>query len=315
MRAAAQSEVVTCPTGAEDVRIAALSGLAQMETDQVLPALNKILERRDVCSIALRRQVVGLLYRPRYGEQTDLLLNVARTDPSGEVRRYAVQVLAQANTERSVAALDSIVFSSGDTELRDAALRALSQTSAPSARASLRRAAEQESMPVELRVRAVSYVGSQRRASDDTQFLTALYAKSDRPELRDAVLRSIANQRTPEATNWLLGIARDRNRDVEVRRQALSAVGQAVRANEGTSIAGIDINGLLGLYDSFAGQLEMQDRALDMIAQRPESVATDKLLQIARAEQNIELRRKAILRVGQRRDPRVRDFLLEIVNK
>ena len=312
--AGAQSEQA-CPAGSDDIRVAALSGLAQLETDQVLPVMKKILERRDVCSVSLRRQVLGFLYRSRFGDQTDLLLNVARSDPSSDVRRYAVQVLAQANSDRSVGALDSIVLTSGDMELRDAALRSLAQSSSPLARASIRRAAEQASLPFELRMRAVSHIGNGRHTPDDTPYLTALYAKADQPELRDAIMRAIASQRTPDATNWLLGMARDKNRDIEVRRQALSAVAQAVRTNDGPGSTGIDVASLLGLYDGFAGQVEMQDRVLDVIAQRPETSATDKLLQIARTETNTELRRKAILRVGQRRDPRVRDFLLEVLNK
>ena len=165
-----------------------------------------------------------------------------------------------------------------------------------------------------MRARAVRYLSSGRRTPDDTPYLIGLYAKANHPDLRDAILRSIAEQRSSDATSWLLGIARDRTKDIEVRRQALSAVGQSVRANDG-SAAGIDLEGVIGLYDDFAGQMEMQDRALDVIAQRPETVATDKLLQIARTETNPELRRKAIVRVGQRRDPRVREFLLEVLAK
>ncbi|MEP6731386.1 MAG: HEAT repeat domain-containing protein [bacterium] len=311
----AQSDSATCATGNDDVRVAALSSLAQMDPDQVLPVMKKILERRDACSIALRRQVIGIVSRSRYGEQTDLLLNVARADPSTELRRYAVQALSQSNTERNASALDSILFGSSDNDLRDAALRALANQTVPTARATLRRAAELSTFPVDLRVRAVNYMGYGRRGgADETPYLIGFYAKADHPDVRDAILRTIANQHTPEATNWLLGIARDKSRDIEVRRQALSAVGQSVRANE-SSTTGIDLKALLGLYEDFAGQLEMQDRVLDVISQRPETLATDKLLQIARTETNPELRRKAVLRVGQRRDPRVRDFLLEVLSK
>lgn len=313
--AMAQSESsASCPAGSEDVRIAALSGLAQLDADQVMPVMRKILERRDVCSISLRRQVIGMVGRSRFGDQTDLLLTVARTDPSNDVRRYAVQALAQSN-ERGAAALDSVLFSSGDAELRDAALRALANQSGPAARASVRRAAELTTLPLDLRVRAVRYMSAGRRTPDETAYLIAYYNKADHPDLRDAVLRTIAEQRSPEATSWLLGIARDKTKDIEVRRQALSAVGQSVRSNDGSGAAGIDLNGVIGLYDAFAGQMEMQDRALDVIAQRPETAATDKLLQIARTETNPELRRKAIVRVGQRRDPRVRDFLLEVLSR
>jgi hypothetical protein len=59
----------------------------------------------------------------------------------------------------------------------------------------------------------------------------------------------------------------------------------------------------------------MQEQLLDVLAQRPESAATDKLIQIASDEGNTTLRRRAVQRLGQRRDPRVRQFLLDMVNK
>ena len=304
----------SCPGGADDVRTAALSGIAQLESDQVMPVLRKILDRRDDCSISLRRQVISMLTRSRYGDQTDALLGVARSDPSIEVRRAALNAISQWNTDRAAAALDSIVFSAGEPDLRDAALRALAQHTAPSARQSLHHAAELTTLPMDLRVRAISYTSSGRKYPDESQYLTNLYAKSDSPEIRDAVMRAVANQHAPESTAWLLSIARDKSRDIDHRRQALSAVAQAARSSDRSGTP-MDIKSLLGLYDDFAGQVEMQDRILDVIAQMPNVEATDKLLQVAKSETNVDLRRKAVLRVGQRRDPRVRDFLLDVLSK
>ena len=59
----------------------------------------------------------------------------------------------------------------------------------------------------------------------------------------------------------------------------------------------------------------MQGQLLDILAQRPQSAATDKLIQIADDGENLTLRRKAIQRLGQRRDPRVRQFLVDIVSR
>jgi HEAT repeat protein len=313
-RAQGDAPPATCPSGGDDVRVAALSSLAQLDADQALPTMKKILERRDTCSVMLRRQVLGFLARSRYGDQTDVFLNVARTDPSTDLRRSALQMLAQHNSERTTSALDSIVFQGTDTEMRDAALRSLSQQSSPTARASVRRAIETASLPIEVRVRALNALSCCRRSADETAYLIAFHAKADTPELRDAAMRAIAYQRTPEATTWLLGIARDKARDIEVRRQALSAIGQAVRTKDGAS-AGMDLETLIGLYDDFAGQVEMQERALDVISQYSDTAATDKLLQVARTETNVDLRRRAVQRVGQRRDPRVREFLMDILSK
>ena len=59
----------------------------------------------------------------------------------------------------------------------------------------------------------------------------------------------------------------------------------------------------------------MQDRVIDVIAQYQATAVTDKLLDIAKSERNQDLRRKAVMRVGQRRDPRVRDFLVDMLSK
>lgn len=303
-----------CPSGSDDVRVAALSSLAQLDADQSLPTLKKILERRDPCSVTLRRQVLGFLARARYGDQTDLFLTVARVDPTTELRRSAVQLLAQENTERGMSALDSIIFKGSDTDMRDAALRALSQQSSPGARASVRRAAELTSLPIEMRVRALNALSCCRRSLDETTYLIAFHAKADAPELRDAAMRAIAYQRTPEATAWLLGVAHDKARDIDVRRQALSAIGQTVRAKDGSN-TGMDLKAIIALYDDFSGQVEMQERTVDVIAEYSDTSVTDKLLQIARSEPNADLRRRAVQRVGQRRDPRVREFLMDVLSK
>lgn len=300
-----------CSNDADEVRRAALIGIMQMESSQTLPVIEKLLERRDECSVALRRQAVELLARSREPERVDIMLRVARSDPSGVVRRQAVQSIAQANTERSAALLDSIFFNATDTDVAEIALRGLAQQTSPAARTALRRIAESTTLATELRVKAVNQIGSSRRTPEDIQYLKDLYGKTTSPQLREGILRGVSYQRTAESTNWLLGVARDRNSEIELRQVALRSAGQY---SNGSSV-GLEIKDLLALYDEFARQPDMQEQLLDVLAQRPESAATDKLLQIAGEGENTTLRRRAIQRLSQRRDPRVRQFLLDIVSR
>ena len=76
-----------CPTDDDDMRLAALAGIVQLDPDQVLPVLQKLLARRDECSISLRRRAVYMVAQTKEEERADILLSVARTDPSLEVRR------------------------------------------------------------------------------------------------------------------------------------------------------------------------------------------------------------------------------------
>jgi HEAT repeat protein len=50
-----------------------------------------------------------------------------------------------------------------------------------------------------------------------------------------------------------------------------------------------------------------------VLSQRGESAATDKLIDIARHDPDVELRKKAIFWLGQRDDPRVRQLLEEMI--
>ena len=294
-----------CPTEDDDMRLAALTGLMQLDADQVLPVLQKLLERRDTCSVSLRRRAVYMVAQTREEERSDILLRVASTDPSPEVRREAVGWLSQVNTERAAHALDSILFSATDADIRDKALYALAQHRSPSARVSLRRFAEMPSIPTELRARAIYYIGQGRRSGDESEYLRGLFWKTASPELRESVIQAVANQKTPDRTTWLLGIAKDKNQELEPRKKALFYAGQG----------GVELRELLPLYDELAGQTEMQDQMLYVYAQRKEPEATDKLLHIARSEKNPDLRRKAVFWLGQRKDPRVKQFLLDLLSQ
>jgi HEAT repeat protein len=259
-----------------------------------------------------------MLAQTKEEERADILLRVASTDPSPEVRREAVQYLSSVNTERAAKALDSILFNAVDADTRDRALSALAQHKSPSARASLRKFAEQANIPTDLRVRAV-YVLAQRRTGEETDYLRGLYGKTASPEIREAIIQGMASQRTTDRIPWLLGIARDKGQEIELRKKAIYYAGQA-SATPGQSSSSapsyaLEMKDLLPLYDEFNGQQEMQEQMLYVYAQRRETEATDKLLAIAKAEKNPELRRKAVSWLAQRKDPRVKQFLIDLLSQ
>src|SRR5437879_7782246 len=107
----------------DDVRIAALNGLLQMDATNALPILKKVLAQRDGCSAGLRRKAVLVVSQKHGGETEDILLDVARNDPDSEVRQQAVFWLSQVGSDRAVTALDSILRSATDPELQDKADR------------------------------------------------------------------------------------------------------------------------------------------------------------------------------------------------
>src|SRR5207245_1410826 len=124
-----RTKVRGCPSedDEDDMRVAALNGLLQMDGTSALPILKKVLARRDPCAAGLRRKAVFIVSQKRSAETEDILLDVARHDPDSEVRQQAVFWLSQVGSDRAVTALDSILRSATDPELQDKAIFALGQ--------------------------------------------------------------------------------------------------------------------------------------------------------------------------------------------
>src|SRR5438094_679569 len=164
----------------DDLRIAALNGLLQMDAANAVPILKRVLARRDACSAGMRRKAVFLLSQKRTGETEDVLLDVAQHDPNSEVRQQAVFWLSQVPTERAVGMLDSILKTTRDEELQDKAIFALSQQRSPRAGQALRAYAERSDASVEARGKAIFWLGQQRSA-ENAAYLRTLYSKLAEP--------------------------------------------------------------------------------------------------------------------------------------
>ena len=297
--------VAECPDGDDDddSRIAALNALMQMDATRAMPILTNVLARRDKCSERLRRKAVFLVAQKQTTEAADILLAAARNDPDSEVREQAVFWLSQVHDPRAVDMLVQILNSNGERALRDKALFALSQHSSPKAIAVLRDFAEDEKQPSDLRERAIFSLG-QRSGGQESEYLRTLYRKLTDPQLKEKVLFSLMQVRGRGNDAFILGIANDPKETRELRKRAIFNLGQT----------GIDIPQLGALYGSLEDR-ELREQVIFALAQRHETGAIDKLMDIAKSDPDREMRKKAIFWLGQSRDPRATQFLAELISK
>jgi HEAT repeat protein len=294
----------TCPDADDesDDRIAALNALLQMDADRAMPILKKVLERRDACSAGLRRKAVFLVSQKSTSETANILMNVARTDPDGEVREQAVFWLSQ--VAGSTGLLEEILKGNSDENIKEKALFSLSQQNEPRAQQVLRDFALRESENPDLREKAIFWLG-QRSGTENTQFLRSLYGQIKNEDLREKILFSLSQQRGAGNEQWLMNIAVDSKEDIDLRKKALFWAGQS----------GVAISDLSALYNRM-GDAEMKEAIIFSLSQRPsDRAAIDKLFDIAKNEKDAELRKKAIFWLGQSRDPRVQQFLIDLINK
>ena len=209
-----------CEGNDDDIKIAAVNALIQMDSEKARPILQRILARRDAGSACLRQKAVFLIAQGGGEGTEDILLETTRNDPDPEVREQAVFWLSQVGTEKAVTALDSILRRSTDRALQEKALFALSQHESPRARTALRGYAERADVPEELRAKAIFWIGQ----SDDPEsgaYLRSLYGRVKSVELRKKLLFSVSQQETKESRSWLLTVARDATQPMELRKQAL----------------------------------------------------------------------------------------------
>ncbi len=288
----------------DEMRMAALDGLMSMNSADAIPILEAVLKQRDPCKVELRKRAVFMMAQKRGSSVVPTLLDVARTDPSTDVRGDAIFWLGSSQAEAAIPALDSIIFQSKDDEVRKKAIFALSQQRRDLARQTLQRVAQDEKIPEDVRGDAIFWLGQNGIA--DLDFFKTLFKSTKNTELRSKILNGVATGRSPGASAWLLDIARDKTFDVETRKNAIFWASQRRE---------MDLTVLNTLYDQSRGEDEMQEHILFIYSQRRESAAVDKLMAIARSDPNTEMRKKALFWLGQKNDPRVKAFILELINK
>jgi HEAT repeat protein len=288
----------------DDIRVAALQGLLNMDAERAVPILKAVLARRDEGSACLRRKAVWLVSQKRSPETSAILLNAVRSDPDREVREQGVFWLSQVPGEETAIALDSILRASDDPAVQEKAIFALSQHRSPRAGATLRAFAERRDAPQGLREQAIFWLG-QRRSADNAEFLKGLFAKLESDDLKEKVIFSLSQMGGADNYRWLMDIALNPNENIEIRKKALFWAGQG---------HSVDIADLVRLYDSMKDR-EMREQLIFVYSQRRDDAALDKLFDIGKNDPDRELRKKAIFWIGQSRSPRAAQFLQELINQ
>ncbi len=291
------------PDDEDDERIMALNALLTMDSERALPLLERIMQRRGPCDYVLRRKAVFLISQKSSSRSADILIKAIREDPDEEVRKQAVFWLAQTRDPRVPGVLRDLIRS-GSGELRKNAVFSLSQLGGGEGNAALRELAGSESTPEEIRSDAIFWLG-QKSSTENGQFLRDLFKRVRSSELKDKIIFSLSQQHGTGSDQWLLDIAMDQSETTEVRKQALFWAAQN---------KGISFDRLAALYDRTT-DTEIKEQLIFGFSQRNSREAVDKLMSLARSDRDKEMRKKAIFWLGQSHDPRVLDFLAELIGK
>lgn len=304
IRTAAGDSALRCDREEQSVRVEALNALTQSDPDGAMPILQKTLARRDSCSAPLRRTAVFLVgNKNRDAASVTLLSQVARNDPSVEVRGAALEWLARVPGDEALGVLEEISRDTTEPRVQQAAVRALVRHSSPRARQLVRGIVERSDSPERLRLEALGAFDKDRATADDIAWMRTLYSRTDNSRVKARIVDVLANIGGDEVDQWMLAMARNVDESSDTRRYAVRRVGRTLPIVE-----------LAKLYDT-SSERAIREVLIETLAVRAEGEATDKLLDIVKTGTDPQLRSRAISALTRKKDPRTLRLLMEIIDK
>ena len=296
-----------CEDEDQDVKAMAVSALMNMDADRARPILMEVLRSDDECSTELKRTAIWVLAEhggddPSIVElMTNLILD---PDTDQELQQAASFALSQSDSPAALDALLRILSTSQDSEVLQHIVSSLAHGSDRHQQAIMEYARRDDADPEARRV-ALFMLGMEG-TNGAFDFLVDMWGVGDE-ELKEAVISAMGQSSDPRAGDWLIALARDRNASSEDRRNALFWFTQ----HGGRT----DVDQLVSLYREFEDG-EAKEAVLFALSHHAGGGdAVTALMDIARSEEDPELKSQAIFWLGQSDDPRVPEFLLEILRR
>jgi HEAT repeat protein len=287
----------------QGVRVEALNALYQNDPETVAPLIQQVLNRRDECSVQLRRRALFIIGNRRDQSATGILANVAKTDPSIEVRAEAVSWLGRSGDDNALEVLEEILRTSDEERIQRAAIRALANHPNQRALQRVRALVERADAPERLRAEAIATFERDRLTSEEVAWLRALYPKLDRPQLKQRAVLVIARAGGAENEAWLQTVLRNEDEPSEVRSAILQRLGQSMA-----------IADLGRMYDGASSRM-VREYIIGALGRRTEPEATDKLIDIVKTGTDPQLRRSAVSALTRKKDPRSTKLLMDLISQ
>lgn len=231
------------------------------------------------------------------GEQNFLADIVRNESEDRTIRRQAVHSIGESRDRGSLALLQSLFDSVKENEIHRSIVHAVSDNQDQDGAFAFLLKVVKSDPDRETRRAAVRQLGEfERPAAVDE--LIRIYNTDTDNEVKRTVLHSLAESKNQKAQTRLLELARTEPNQ-ELRKQAIH-----VLSERGPAV----IEELIKLYDGDRAP-EVRRTILQSLSEIKSDRVEDKLFEVAKGDENIELRRHAIRLLGERAGKRSLDFL------
>jgi len=191
-----------------------------------------------------------------------------------------------------------------DMHLLDALIFAVACHDAPQARAFLKKTALGPREP-KVREKAVFWIGNAGDAAAVAD-LKEIYAKEKSDAVKKQIIFAFQLAKPKEAAEELIRIAK-LDASPELRKQAVFWLGQKATAE--------CVKALKDIADAPDGERALKEQAVFAISQLPKEKSVPMLIDLARDNKSLDVRKKAIFWLGQSGDPAALKFFEDILLK
>ena len=260
------------------------------------------LVRNERESVGVRREAAEAIAESPDSNVLATLQTLYRAVTHREVKRELLEATANERFETSaVGFLIEVAERDPDRELRRTALEGLGEKRDARSLQALEKAAHNNDAGVELQRAAVEAIG-ERPEDESLPLLKKIAQTHSRSEVRREAVERLG--RLPGQTAFLIELVRNQNANLDVRRAAIEALTESEQGNA--------FDTLKQLYGT-VNHRELKEEILEALAEgadRP--AAIEFLLGIARNDADRETREKAFSALGEMKDERAVDALIQL---
>jgi HEAT repeat protein len=289
----------------DEIKKAALMGLLHSNPERAVQIASEIVAPGSKSSPAVRRNALMVLAMSDSPTGRAALLRIAQGDPDVRMRRDALMSLGHGDKmdEATFAALRQVALTEKEPKLVEAAVFAISQRNDPRAKQLLLELIRNSQTP-EVRRRAAMFLMHQE-AGVTFDEISSLYDSIPDVGVRRSLIMAIRESKDPRASAKLLAIARNASENESVRRMAVLWVGED-RDKERAA------TNLISLYDG-EKDTGLRRHVLMALGQTRTKSGLRKLIQVAKSDPDVQMRRQAVLWVSESKDPEAQQFLEDLV--
>jgi len=304
---ASEAQKGGCDREDMQVRAEALSALANSDMNAATPLLRRVLDKKDPCSLDLRRRALSILLRRADTAATSAAIAVARNnDETLELRVDAVRYLSRLPGDNALSTLEDLMRTSTDREVQRAAVSSLSNSENTRARTLVRTIIERADVAEELRAEALSSFSKERNTPEDAAYLRSLFPKMQSERLKESVLLAISRMGGSENDQFLLNVARNTGESSQVRSTAVSRLAR--------SSSTISIADMSKLYD-VAESRSMRMQVVNALGQRKEPEALDKVIDVFHTSTDSSVRSQITGILSRNTDPKAKKALADFAGR